>query len=195
MSRNLFCVDDSGTTFVVNAGPSPSVLHGDTQGEMCMAAPAVAESKGRNGPCRLGHTLRLCDLDHRCGLAFRQETERHERVLLRLGPDQPVPDRGLVVATLLRTISYLAIPGEVLSRMRQCAVERRVFLVGANHVGANMNRALLDFCAIVACPVGNRRRLCDPSAADGRLFPGMLCRVRRNMLNQRRAAGTVAFEK
>ncbi len=37
----LFCLDESGTTFVVEAGPEYKLLHSNELGEMCMATPAI----------------------------------------------------------------------------------------------------------------------------------------------------------
>jgi len=39
----VFCLDDSGTTHVVNAGPEFKVLGKNTIGEMCWASPAVVD--------------------------------------------------------------------------------------------------------------------------------------------------------
>ena len=39
----LFCLDEAGTTFVVQAGPNFKVLGENRLEEMCMATPAIAD--------------------------------------------------------------------------------------------------------------------------------------------------------
>ena len=37
----MFCLDEAGTTFVVQAGPEYKLLDTNELGEMCMATPAI----------------------------------------------------------------------------------------------------------------------------------------------------------
>jgi outer membrane protein assembly factor BamB len=39
----IFCLDDSGTTHIIQAGPEFKVLGQNTMNEMCWASPAVAD--------------------------------------------------------------------------------------------------------------------------------------------------------
>ena len=40
----LFCLDEAGTTFVVEAGPEFKLLGANELGEMCMATPAIVDT-------------------------------------------------------------------------------------------------------------------------------------------------------
>ncbi len=40
---HIFCLDEDGTTYVVEAGPEYRFLHSNPLGEMCMATPAIAK--------------------------------------------------------------------------------------------------------------------------------------------------------
>ncbi len=41
---HLFCLDEAGTTYVIEAGPDFRLSHSNPLGEMCMATPAIVES-------------------------------------------------------------------------------------------------------------------------------------------------------